>query len=213
MLPPVLLVGSPGISKSWLARALARLGELPVRQIDVGAGSAGFRISGTEKGWGTASPGIPVETILKSRVANPLMIVDEVDKAGEMTRMSGSTTSIHTSLLHVLEPSTAAAFECPHLRVSFDLSFVNWVLTANETKTIPQPLLDRVSVFKIPDLTLPDILYHFDRVTGQDEDRGLVAATRQLIIAQWRRCGALGLRQVNRAISMMRKGPEGGMLN
>jgi hypothetical protein len=213
VLPPVLLVGNPGVSKSWLARELARLGNLPVRQIDVGAGSAGFRIAGTEKGWGTASPGLPVETILRSRIANPMMIVDEIDKAGGMTSTSGAPTSIVTSLLQVLEPGTAEVFECPYLRLSFDLSHVNWILTANELKTIPQPLLDRLHVFRIPDLTLSDLLHHFDRVTGQDEDRDLVTATRHMIVTHWRRRGTLGLRQLNRVIGIMQEGTEGAMLN
>jgi hypothetical protein len=213
VLPPVLLVGNPGVSKSWLARELGRLGELPVRQIDVGAGSAGFRIAGTEKGWGTASSGLPVETIMRSQIANPMMVVDEIDKAGVVTSMSGSSTSIITSMLQLLERSTASVFECPHLRLGFDLSHVNWVLTANEVKTISQPLLDRVRVFRIPDLTLPDLLYHFDRVTGQDEDRDIVSATRQMIIAHWRSRGSIGLRQVNRAIAIMQRGSERAMLN
>lgn len=213
VLPPVMLIGNPGVSKSWLARELGRLGGLPARQIDVGAGSAGFRISGTEKGWGTASSGLPVETIMRSKIANPLMIVDEIDKAGVVTSTSGSSTSIITSLLQVLEPSTAAVFECPYLRLSFDLSHINWVLTANEVKTIPQPLLDRVRIFRIPDLTLRDLLYHVDRVTAQDEDRDIVSATRQMIINEWHRRGFLRLRQVNRAIGIMQRGSEGAMLN
>ncbi|MEX1663838.1 AAA family ATPase, partial [Thioclava sp. 15-R06ZXC-3] len=57
-LPPVILVGPPGIGKSHYARKLAELAGLPVRMIDVGAGSAGFRISGTEKGWATAQSGL-----------------------------------------------------------------------------------------------------------------------------------------------------------
>lgn len=75
-LPPMILAGPPGVGKSHYARRLAELSGLPVRMIDVGGGSAGFRISGTEKGWSTEQPGIPVETILARRVANPIMMVD-----------------------------------------------------------------------------------------------------------------------------------------
>jgi hypothetical protein len=213
VVPPVLLVGNPGVSKSWLGRELGRLGQLPVRQIDVGAGSAGFRISGTEKGWGTASQGLPVETILQTKIGNPLMIVDEIDKAGSMTSTSGRSTSIVTSLLQVLEPGTATSFECPYLRHRFDLSHVNWLLTANETVRISQPLLDRVRIIRIPDLTLTDVLYHYDRVTREDGDRELVAATRQLLIGEWRRRGSLGLRQVNRAIATMQARGDDMLLN
>lgn len=75
-LPPVILVGPPGIGKSHFARRLAELAMLPIRMIDVGGGSAGFRISGTEKGWSSEQPGLPVETVLATRIANPVMVVD-----------------------------------------------------------------------------------------------------------------------------------------
>ncbi len=84
--PPVILSGPPGIGKSHYARRLAELAGVPSRLIDVGSGSAGFRITGTEKGWSSAQAGIPVEMILSSRVANPVMVVN---RHAKLTHLGG----------------------------------------------------------------------------------------------------------------------------
>lgn len=75
-LPPILLVGNPGCGKSHYARRLAAVAGVPLRRIDVGSGSSGFRISGVEKGWGSATPSVPVEILLATRVANHPIIFD-----------------------------------------------------------------------------------------------------------------------------------------
>lgn len=171
VLPPVILAGPPGIGKSHYARSLANLAGLPVRMIDVGGGSAGFRISGTEKGWGSAQPGIPVETLLAQRVANPIMVVDEVDKAGTTFGSRGTSSSLTTSMLQMLEPGTARRFECPYYRVPFDMSHVIWIMTANDIDQVPAPLRDRSRVFALPKLSVEAALAFFDRrTTGCDKD-------------------------------------------
>ncbi|MBS4011472.1 MAG: AAA family ATPase [Roseovarius sp.] len=175
-LPPVILGGPPGIGKSHYARTLAKLVGVPVRMIDVGGGTAGFRIVGTEKGWGTEQPGVPVETILATKIANPVMVVDEIDKAGTAFSMRGTSSSLTTSLLQMLEPGTARHFECPYHRIRFDMSRVVWVMTANDVDRIPPPLRDRSRLFVLSKLTATDAVAHFDRFTsglddGHDLDR------------------------------------------
>jgi hypothetical protein len=175
-LPPVILGGPPGIGKSHYARTMAQLAGVPVRMIDVGGGSAGFRISGTEKGWGTEQPGVPVETILASGVANAIMVVDEIDKADTTFSTRGTSSSLTTSMLQMLEPSTARHFECPYYRISFDMSRVVWVMTANYIDQIPPPLRDRSRLFVLSKLSATDAVAHFDQLTsgleeGHDLDR------------------------------------------
>jgi hypothetical protein len=136
-LPPFILAGPPGVGKSHYARTLAGLAAVPVRMIDVGGGSAGFRISGTEKGWSTEQPGIPVEMILATRTANPVIIVDEIDKATTTYGTRGASSSLTTSLLQMLEGTTAAHFECPFYRLPFNMSRVVWIMTANDADLIP----------------------------------------------------------------------------
>lgn len=195
-LPPVILAGPPGIGKSHYARTLALLAEVPVRMIDVGGGSAGFRIAGTEKGWGTAQAGIPVETLLASRVANPIMVVDEIDKAGTTYRMSGGSSSLTTSLLQLLEPATARHFECPYFRVPFDMSRVVWIMTANEVERIPAPLRDRSRLFVLPRLSARDAVAHFDRLTSGLDDRHNLDRCRAFIGQMSARPEGISLRQL-----------------
>ncbi|MCL3883570.1 AAA family ATPase [Marivita sp. GX14005] len=195
-LPPVILAGPPGIGKSHYARKLADLAGTPVRMIDVGGGSAGFRISGTEKGWGTEQPGVPVETILARKVANPLMIVDEIDKAGIARSTRGSSTSIVTSLLQMLETGTARHFECPFHRIAFDMSRVVWIMTANDVDRIPAPLRDRSRLFILPKLSAVDAIRHFDRLTADCEDEAGRDRCRVFIEKMSHRSEGISLRQI-----------------
>ena len=111
-LPPIILAGPPGGGKSWFARSIALTAGLPDRLIDVGAGTTAFRIAGTEKGWSSTQPGLPVEVMLQTLVANPLMIVDEFDKAGTVHSSKGTSTSLTTALLGLLDPGTACGSTC-----------------------------------------------------------------------------------------------------
>jgi hypothetical protein len=163
-LPPVILAGPPGIGKLHYARRLAEMATTPSRLVDVGSGSAGFRITGKEKGWSTAQAGIPVETILSTQVANPVMIVDEVDKAGEMRSENGRSTSLTTALLHLLDKGTAQRFEFPFHRLPFDMSRAVWIMTANDADLVPTPLRDRARVFHLGGLNAQEAVGHFDRL-------------------------------------------------
>ncbi|MDP1577150.1 MAG: hypothetical protein Q8L76_10375, partial [Cypionkella sp.] len=137
----------------------------------------------------------------------------EIDKSGRMFGASGNSSTLSTSLLQVLERGTAAAFECPCYRVSFDLSYVSWILTANTLETISEPLLDRARVFHIPDLTLDDILYHFNRMTANHSDPELVDLVRKAVLVRWKTKGKLGLRRLNRMIELLQADRDVLLLN
>ena len=142
-LPPLLLVGPPGIGKSHWARALGSAVGMPTTIIDAASEPAGFGIAGSQLGWSSAGPGRVIETILAQRVANPLIVVDEIEKAGRVQSKSGTTHDLAQALLPLLERSTAAKWSCPYFRVGFDLSWLGWVLTANTTAGLSAPLLNR----------------------------------------------------------------------
>ena len=170
---PLILVGPPGCGKTHFSRLVSEFARTPREIIDVGAGGAGFRIAGVEHGWSSARSGVPVELITETAVANPVIVVDEVCKAGgAMNSNDRSPTSLTTSLLQLLERTSAEHFTCPFLRTRLDLSHVNWILTANYEHQIPAPLLDRCQVFRVDVSKSEHLVAFFNRAAGDDAEPG-----------------------------------------
>lgn len=104
---------------------------------------------GCDATWGRAHAGVPLQEIAKTNIANPVMIVDEIEKAGTLTANDGLRVSMPEALLGLLKPSPAISWECPYTRRSYDMSQISWIMTANERAGILTPLLDRCRVFNI----------------------------------------------------------------
>jgi len=167
---PVILNGPPGIGKSVWARKLGQALCLPTVDIDASKGGAGFAVAGVERGFGSSLPGRPLEVVLASRVANPLVIVDEICKAKHAETTNGRRYSFADSLLSLLEPATAARWECIHFRLSFDMSHILWVMTANDVHLALESVRSRCAVIALPDIT-PAQLAEF--AAGQGSRMGL----------------------------------------
>jgi len=198
-LPPIILAGPPGIGKSWFARSIASAAGLPSRLIDVGAGGAAFRIAGTEKGWGSAQPGLPVEVMLQMRIGNPVMIVDEIDKTETAFGTKGSGSNLATALLPFLDHGTAQRFECPFTRVPFDMTRVIWVLTANDIDRISAPLRDRCLVFNLPGITPATAALFFDYLVREiDNIEELKAEASAFVAKMAGQPAGISLRQIRR---------------
>ena len=150
---PVILNGPPGIGKSVWARTVARSLSVPGLDIDASKGGAGMALVGVERGWGTALAGRPIDLLLASRIANPLIVVDEVCKAQTAVSTRGSVHAFADALLSLLEPATAKKWECPYFRVRFDMSHISWVLTSNTIGNVPEPVRSRCQIVEIPDVT------------------------------------------------------------
>ena len=145
-LRPTLLVGSPGSGKTSLARSLASTIGLSSTIYSCG-GQADSSMMGTSAQWHSARPSVALDLIRTSRQANPLVILDELDKCAPDARNG----SLQDGLLAFLEPSTAARQRDLALEVEVDLSHINWIATANNLRGVPAPLRDRFRVVEIPD--------------------------------------------------------------
>jgi len=144
-LAPTLLVGEPGGGKSRLARRFAGELGVPLHRFD-GAGSADNAFGGTPRRWSSGEHCVPLEAVRRGKVANPCLLVDEIDKAGT-SRHNGSLVS---ALLPFLEPENARAYPDPYVQSECDLSHVNYCLTANETTALPSAFRDRLRIVVLP---------------------------------------------------------------
>lgn len=142
---PALLVGPPGIGKTFLLNKIAKILELPSYFLNAGTLTGGFIINGLSSGWGTGQPGFVFKSLYESDVANPLCFLDEIDKFGY-----SNVSPIEPVLLSVLENHTAKEFVDEFWNFKMNASNINWIATANDIKKISEPLLSRFSVFEIP---------------------------------------------------------------
>ncbi|HYI82168.1 MAG TPA: AAA family ATPase [Acetobacteraceae bacterium] len=145
-LRPILLVGAPGIGKTWFARRLAQALDLPFAGLNLGGATDNRCLQGTARGWSAATPAWPIAEMARLCVPNPLLFLDEVDKAGGQRENNGRA---HDTLLAMIEPESAACWFDECLRTAADLRNVLWIMAANETRGIPATLLSRLSVHQI----------------------------------------------------------------
>ncbi len=143
---PLLLVGAPGSGKSHFAMQMAEAAGVTFMQVPMGGDSDNRSLAGTARGWTGAQPALPVVAMVQHGTANPLIILDEIEKvSGE--RRNGNA---HEALLSMLEPRTAGCWYDRCLMAAVDLRHVVWVATANSLHGIPPPLLSRFDVVNVP---------------------------------------------------------------
>lgn len=155
--PPLLLDGPPGIGKSHWSRLLGELIGLPTTVVEATSENASFGLVGGQRGWGGAYPGRVIETVLQTGVANPVIVVDEVEKAGAATSQKGHSFGLAESMLPLLEQMTATRWTCPYFQVRCDISWIVWVLTSNDYRRLPEPLLNRCPPIRLRNLDQPHL--------------------------------------------------------
>lgn len=159
-LPPLLLVSPPGLGKSTIGPRIAECFGLPFATVDVGSSGGGiFALAGAERGWSSAHPGLVIRTILEQQVANPLVVVDEIDKAATeaSTTRGRALPGAQEVLLAMIEPETARRWRCPYFGVEIDLRHVSWILTANSVEGISPALLSRCTVIRIDEISAAQV--------------------------------------------------------
>ncbi len=134
-IPPVLLVGAPGCGKTTLLEELVKLTGTPSLTFDA-AGGSDANFLGLDLRWSTGAAGIHLDLIMEHRIANPVIVVDELEKLGGSLRNGDA----RTRLLGLLEPRRAQAFVDPFLSVPLDLRAVSWAFTANSLDDIAPAL-------------------------------------------------------------------------
>lgn len=142
---PLLLLGEPGIGKTHFARELARVLGTGYEFVSMSSLTAGWILSGASSQWTNAKPGKVASTLVGGDYANPLMVLDEVDKAGGDARYDPMG-----ALYGLLERDTARAFKDEFIEVEMDASHILWVSTANDESHLPEPILNRMNVHEVP---------------------------------------------------------------
>ncbi|MES2785706.1 MAG: AAA family ATPase [Pseudomonadota bacterium] len=137
-LAPVLIVGSPGIGKTHFAKAFAVALGSPFFTLSFDTPLASSELAGMPPHWSTARPGLAFNALVLGECANPLIVLDELDKAGR-SRQDDSTSPLHS----LLEPVTATHFKDAFAGMPFDASRVTWLATANDASRIPDSIRSR----------------------------------------------------------------------
>lgn len=141
---PILLLGEPGLGKTHFAKHVANILGTRFEFISMSSLTAGWILSGASSQWNNAKPGKVAQSLVQGEFANPVIALDEVDKAGGDSRYDPMG-----ALYGLLERDTAQHFKDEFIEIDMDASHIMWIATANDESAIPEPILNRMNVYTI----------------------------------------------------------------
>lgn len=145
-LAPMLFNGPPGIGKTYVADRIADLLQLPLVRVSMEVEQSNSTLCGSSEFWSNTKAGRVFQILVFGDVANPLFLLDEIDKVGGDERYDPVA-----SLYALLERKTAGVFnDLAFPSLALNASRVNWILTSNDAGLLPEPILSRVRRFDIP---------------------------------------------------------------
>ncbi|MDT3670866.1 MAG: AAA family ATPase [Aromatoleum sp.] len=154
VLPPVLLDGPPGIGKTDIALTLGEWLGTRALVLDMASAQSGAALSGSDTFWSNSQPGQLFDVLAGGATANPIVVLDELDKVSEDGRHRPDS-----ALYQLLEPRSAARFrDLSAPQVTLDASHVLWIATTNDTTRVPQPIRSRFVELSVPSPTREQVV-------------------------------------------------------
>jgi ATP-dependent Lon protease len=204
-LKPMILLGDPGSGKSRMVRRLADLLGTSLHRFDASSVSDAVSWAGTARAWGNTTPSIPARAVQQAMQPNPMVLVDEIEKTGIGWRAG----SLFSAMTPFLERETAQRYRDISLDAEVDLSWVNYIATANDDTTIPDHIRDRFRIVRVPLPTLEHLRplalgIMADLAAEEDIDPRFMApldADEESVIAKaWQRSG-MSIRNLQKIVS------------
>lgn len=143
-LPPILLIGPPGVGKTHFTLALAKAMDRPIQRHSFDADHTNSALTGSDRHWSNTKTGLLFDSLCLGERADPIILLDELDKAYAMGRANPLQP-----LLSLLEPVTARDVVDISVGIRFDASHVFWIATANELQCVPVPIQSRFRIFNL----------------------------------------------------------------